>query len=342
VLQRRTCTNGTTDICTVHDIIRFIDCNLADCPKELGPWTNSSACTPKAGKTCGPNNGDLTQSRTCTSGTTDLCMASDRSRTIDCNLADCPKELGPWTNSSACTPKAGKTCGPNNGDLTQNRTCTSGTTDLCMASDTSRTIDCNLADCPKELGPWMNISDCTLKAGKTCGPNNGHVLQRRTCTNGTTDICTVHDIIRFIDCNLADCPKELGPWTNSSACTPKAGKTCGPNNGDLTQSRTCTSGTTDLCMASDTSRTIHCDLPNCPIDGGYNLWTEWSQCTSNCDHVAGQQVRKRFCRYPEPMFGGRTCVEQFGPTSAREVRTCMGSIPRQTTNSTAACYDIGS
>ena len=45
------------------------------------------------------------------------------------------------------------------------------------------------------------------------------------------------------------------------------------------------------------------------VDGGWNDWSQWSQCTKN---VNGIQMRTRQCVNPKPQFGGTLCT---GPNS---------------------------
>jgi len=120
----------------------------------------------------------------------------------------------------------------------------------------------SLIELEKSFGPWNSDGDCDA-SGKTCGP--GIQQQTRTCTNGTMDTCTESDRTRNISCNLADCEKDFGPWSNNGYCN-ASGKTCGP--GTQQQTRTCTDGTTDTCTESDRTQSISCskagtELPNC-------------------------------------------------------------------------------
>ena len=52
-----------------------------------------------------------------------------------------------------------------------------------------------------------------------------------------------------------------------------------------------------------------------PVDGGYSVWSDWSECSVACG--GGTQSRYRTCTNPAPAHGGADCS---GPAS--ETRTC--------------------
>ena len=56
---------------------------------RLGNWTSDGICEPiTVGKTCGPGN--QRQTRTCSDGTVNKCVPSDRERTVNCTEAGTP------------------------------------------------------------------------------------------------------------------------------------------------------------------------------------------------------------------------------------------------------------
>merc|ERR1712038_960311 len=64
-----------------------------------------------------------------------------------------------------------------------------------------------------------NDGDCVATGDDpTCGPGNQN--QVRTCTDGSTDVCTDADTAQTIACALPDCvvEKVLGDWTNDGDC----------------------------------------------------------------------------------------------------------------------------
>ncbi|XP_053403013.1 hemicentin-1-like [Mercenaria mercenaria] len=96
-----------------------------------------------------------------------------------------------------------------------------------------------------------------------------------------------------------------GGWTDWSAwgtCT----TTCG--GGSTTRSRTCTNppasnGGTQC--TGDTEQTMTCNSQNCPIDGNWGDWSQWSTCSATC----GNQTisRTRSCDNPAAQYGGADC-----------------------------------
>ena len=64
----------------------------------------------------------------------------------------------------------------------------------------------------KELGSWSNSGECIATGSDpTCGP--GNQSQKRTCIDGTNDICTSADTVQTVSCAeagsaLPDCVVE--------------------------------------------------------------------------------------------------------------------------------------
>nr|XP_022329408.1 mucin-like protein [Crassostrea virginica] len=50
-----------------------------------------------------------------------------------------------------------------------------------------------------------------------------------------------------------------------------------------------------------------CQQPDCPVDGGWGGWSQWSaQCSVTCGQ--GLWTRDRHCSNPPPAHGGASCV----------------------------------
>ena len=45
-----------------------------------------------------------------------------------------------------------------------------------------------------------------------------------------------------------------------------------------------------------------------PVDGGWDSWSVWSECTVTCGCGRGSQIRTRSCDNPMPQYGGNDCV----------------------------------
>merc|ERR1712038_268222 len=242
------------------------------------------------------------------------------------------KQLGEWANEGECDATGDdKTCGP--GAQKQTRGCIDGVSNKCTDADISRTISCNdagtaLPDCvvEKVLGDWTNDGDCVgTEDNPTCGP--GTQNQVRTCSDGSTDVCTDADTAQTIACALPDCvvEKALGDWTNDGDCVATGDDpTCGP--GTQNQVRTCTDGSDDPCTDVEKSQTIACSeagtaLPACVTEKQLGEWTNDGDCTATGDD--------------------KTC----GPGTQSQTRTCTDGTNEvctaEDTAQTISCADAG-
>ena len=262
--EKRTCTDGTSDVCTATDTEKYVECNLPACFKEMGSWTNMTGCVGVGLRSeCGP--AVQKQSRICMDGAIANCTSADRERDVPCSLPDCIKLYGTWINEGQCTTLDAKKCGP--GHQLQTRTCSDGTHTKCTTNDTTRVQPCSLPHCPKILGDWSDVGYC-IPSGtdKNCGP--GNQIQARSCENGTIDTCTKQDQNRSISCNLPDCPKKLSEWVTAGCIGTNPNSTCDATGlGHRVQKRNCTDGTKEKCHLSDMERnlwSVTCELPKCP------------------------------------------------------------------------------
>lgn len=58
----------------------------------------------------------------------------------------------------------------------------------------------------------------------------------------------------------------------------------------------------------------------CVVHGGWNVWSQWSECTTTCG--IGTQDRFRECDNPPPQYGGDYC-----PGASNATRQCPGLPP---------------
>eukprot|EP00794_Sanderia_malayensis_P015773 gene15773-17365_t len=52
---------------------------------------------------------------------------------------------------------------------------------------------------------------------------------------------------------------------------------------------------------------IKCNQDPCPVNGGYETWSEYSECSKSCGN--GSRTRFRNCINPPPTWGGKNCDE---------------------------------
>ena len=52
------------------------------------------------------------------------------------------------------------------------------------------------------------------------------------------------------------------------------------------------------------------------VDGGWSLWSAWSECTRKCPQSVPQKLKTRLCNNPTPQDGGKGCVGQMTKTEA--------------------------
>ncbi|XP_032869996.1 netrin receptor UNC5D isoform X2 [Amblyraja radiata] len=87
-------------------------------------------------------------------------------------------------------------------------------------------------------------------------------------------------------------------WTEWSTCSVHCGR------GWKKRTRTCTSPAPlsggSFCEGISVQK-IGCSSL-CPVDGGWEPWSGWSACSSDCEHQ-----RVRACVAPEPRYGGQPC-----------------------------------
>ncbi|XP_067887465.1 adhesion G protein-coupled receptor B1 isoform X9 [Heterodontus francisci] len=103
--------------------------------------------------------------------------------------------------------------------------------------------------------------------------------------------------------------EEWSPWSLCSS-------TCGRGHRDRTRSCIQPQFGGNPCEGPE-KQTKFCNIALCPVDGNWNDWSSWSQCSSTCSN--GTQQRTRECNGPS--FGGAECQGYWS-----ENRPCF---PRQ-------------
>merc|ERR1712142_1360858 len=225
-----------------------------------------------------------------------------------------------WQEWSTCTKDCGgglktrkKTCvqrkmrNKKDHDL-YNPTCVGENDNLKRKLIAEQTVSCNIEGCAVDFvwGSWSFWSSCSV----TC--SSGTKTRSRTCApavNGGTP--------------CPDKREEKDEYYEERECTKSDCETYFEGEGVQARLRKCYSNTTlqevqnQNCANefSHFNQDKKCKLKECPIDGGWSLWIEWSSCSQNCvnhpdsgeEHTKARRTRKRHCNNPPAAFKGKKC-----------------------------------
>ncbi|XP_078346313.1 uncharacterized protein LOC144631689 isoform X2 [Oculina patagonica] len=281
---------------------------------DWGSWSQCSV-------TCG--DGRRSRSRSCTNpapspGGKDCSQLGPDKETENCNNGGCPVDGGysAWGPYGACS----KPCG--GGEQTRTRTCTNpppanGGKDCSGLGPSTSSRKCNENSCPIDggYGNWNEWSTCSVSCG------GGRRARSRQCDNPTPQhggkgCSELGPSTQTEECNTNDCPRDGGysAWGPYSKCS----KSCG--GGKQTRQRTCTNpppsaGGKDCSKLGPSSSSRECNNQNCPVDGGYTEWEQWTDCSVKCG--GGKRSRHRQCTNPVPQHGGKDCKD-LGPAIETE------------------------
>ena len=105
--------------------------------------------------------------------------------------------------------------------------------------------------------------------------------------------------------------------------------TCG-DPGIKTRTRSCTNPTPEhngVDCSGDMSQEANCPTLNeCPINGVWSEWAQWSVCSASCGNM-GVIVRSRACDSPAPMHNGMDCIgEPNQENSCPVIVPCPGAV----------------
>ncbi|KAL4238338.1 hypothetical protein ACF0H5_003048 [Mactra antiquata] len=323
----KTCDEGTqtrTRSCTdpspqyggvdcVGDTTEEHICVVVYCPIDGGfaNWDIWSDCS----QTC--DEGIQTRTRTCTDPSPQYggadCFGSDTDEQ-SCLLVYCPIDggLASWMEWGVCS----HTC--DEGTQSRARTCSDPIPQYGGADCVGDTIEeqtCLVAYCPinGDFSNWNDWTDCS----QTC--DEGIQTRTRTCTEpspqyGGADC--LGDTTEDQTCLVAYCP-SFSTWSEWGDCS----QSC--NEGIRSRTRTCTEpipqyGGADC--VGDTMEEQICLDSNCPVNGGYTSWSEWSGCSVTCGD--GTSTRSRDCTNPAPQHGGEHCASPSVETKLCNEGTC--------------------
>ncbi|KAK6187216.1 hypothetical protein SNE40_005292 [Patella caerulea] len=108
-----------------------------------------------------------------------------------------------------------------------------------------------------------------------------------------------------------------GEWLDYGDCS----ATCG--TGSKTRSRQCNnpppSNDGEFCEGDDTE-TAECNLPLCPVNGGWGEWLDYGDCSVTCG--PGTKTRSRQCDNPPPSNDGDVCEGDNTETTECNLAIC--------------------
>ncbi|XP_043922260.1 SCO-spondin-like [Protopterus annectens] len=143
--------------------------------------------------------------------------------------------------------------------------------------------------------------------------SDGRCITFKQVCNGIADCFDGMNSSLMVPSDEQDCGL-WSPWTPWTDCS----QTCGM--GMQTRRRTCAGPTSDIlhkCQGEDT-QVQQCFSIACPVDGKWQEWTTWSNCTKNCSGVV---IRHRECIPPQN--GGKNCPIVPGSTSPHlDIKPC--------------------
>ncbi|XP_065944565.1 coadhesin isoform X1 [Magallana gigas] len=151
-----------------------------------------------------------------------------------------------------------------------------------------------------------------------CSLTCGHGSQSRTII--TVNACGRQGrTTESRSCNTHTCPVN-GGWGTWGQFTP-CGKSCG--GGIQVRFRSCdhpSPSNGGLSCIGDSLQTASCNSQQCPVNGGWSTWGQFTPCDKSCG--AGIHVRLRSCDQPSPSSGGLPCYGNSLETASCNSQQC--------------------
>ncbi|XP_052280866.1 SCO-spondin-like [Dreissena polymorpha] len=213
---------------------------------------------------------------------------------------------GNWTPWSVWTP-CSATCGT--GVRGRSRTCTNPEPQyggpFCEGpaydkGECDTGIPCPI---PGNWSPWSDFGKCDVSCG------TGYQFRTRSCTNpppqfGGSDCLGENK--NGLQCDtgiMCPIPGGWSPWTPFTACDASCGI------GMKIRTRSCTDPVPQyggsICAGPDSEAVKCTSEKQCPQNGAWSIWYEWTPCQAKCG--LGLRKRHRECSNPKPMYGGMQC-----------------------------------
>ncbi|XP_078703551.1 SCO-spondin-like [Branchiostoma floridae x Branchiostoma belcheri] len=264
-------------------------------------WSSWTACTASCG------GGTQYRSRTCDNPPPicqDLNCNGHEEETRSCNTQQCEAGCPPGKQLRPCGHTCPHTCAERTGDVT------------CVEPYCTQGCFCPPGMVEDDTGNCVQECPCTFTVSGlgTAGEAVGHlsdgtpVYQGQEMESGDVvhvncNTCTCTD--GLLTCTDEPCPVDGGvsSWTVWTNCS----MTCG-GVGVQVRTRVCNSPAPAHGGQPCTETlldTKYCHTPECPVPGGWSVWTSWSSCTVTCG--GGVSHRARTCSNPPPAHFGPDC-----------------------------------
>nr|QGN01372.1 female cement gland secreted 3 [Lepeophtheirus salmonis] len=145
---------------------------------------------------------------------------------------------------------------------------------------------------------WSSWSKCS----SSCG--HGVMQRSRICRDTVSEESCSGNSVETKDCHLAYCKinGHWSLWTSWSICSASCGE------GLVKRIRLCDNPHPRYGGSSCAGRNeelMSCFYRECPKDGEWSLWEDWSHCSRPCG--IGFKNRQRYCDSPTPDHSGKYC-----------------------------------
>uniref|UniRef100_A0A665VKH1 SCO-spondin n=1 Tax=Echeneis naucrates TaxID=173247 RepID=A0A665VKH1_ECHNA len=304
-------------------------CNNQACTKDIGTQTGcvngmvlvtEADCQAGRLEPCPPTCAHLRLTNNCTTACT-----------IGCR---CPSGL--YLQEGRCVNATQCVCHWNSQTLQPGQMVSKDQCTTCVCRDGQ--VTCNTSSCVVscQWSVWSSWSPCDV----TCGLGLQHRYRSPVNPTGAVKIQPCPgDYTEARSCSSPCLPDGVwSKWTGWSECS----KTCFnlvDEVGIRRRFRSCNHSLTVFNHThsgcdGENEEQEPCNTVHCPVNGGWSVWSVWSQCSSECD--SGVQTRERFCNSPSPQHGGSSCSGPHIQTGDCNSHPCSGACPEGMVYMTAA------
>ncbi|XP_075454212.1 adhesion G protein-coupled receptor B3 isoform X9 [Ascaphus truei] len=187
----------------------------------------------------------------------------------------------------------------------------------CLKLENGKTELCGImytkCTCPQHLGEWGIDDQSLVSLNNVILPLNEQTEGCLTQELQTTQVCNLSKEAKRPPKEVHGVWEEWSPWSLCSF-------TCG--RGQRTRTRTCTPPQYGgrLCDGPEMQHKP-CNIALCPVDGQWQEWSSWSQCSVTCAN--GTQKRQRECT--PASHGGSDCKGPYSETRECHNQDCTAN-----------------